>query len=172
MLLLGMPIDARELKTLIEVELRAVHDDRVANHILSLLVEPRATLRDWDYGAPGQQHLCWIVLDDGSDTGIAYCEEGFGPRCPWGLVSAAGGDGWNSIGMDSGWFPTFMEAYFESMAATDLPIWRVFLMDRGRPARPLTDELAWAEAWERCEAARQGDPVSRFMVWHSIVYGS
>ena len=71
--------------------------------------------------------------------------------------------------MDSGWFPTFMEAYFNSFAATALPIWRVFEMDGGRPSAALTDELAWDVAWQRCEALRLGNPDSAYMV-HTPLY--
>ncbi len=48
-----------------------------------------------------------------SNTGIAYCEFGFGPRNPWGLVFLSRG----SIGMDSAWYESFWASYFESMAA-------------------------------------------------------
>ena len=171
MLPLNVPIDAIQLKSLIEKELQAVRDERVVHHIRKLLIEPRAVFRDWDYGFPGQEYLCWITFDDGSDTGIAYCEEGFGPRRPWGLVSAAGGSDRNSIGMDSGWFPSFMEAYFESISATVLPIWRVFSVDEGKPALPLTEELSWDEAWRHCEDERIRKPGSRLMVHHTIAYG-
>ena len=62
-------------------------DARVMNHIRSLLVEPRPVLGDWEYGHKGQQYVCWIVLEDhASKTGIAYCENGFGPTAPWGLI--------------------------------------------------------------------------------------
>jgi hypothetical protein len=62
-----------------------------------------------------------------SNTGIVYCESGFGPRAPWGLVWL--GDVENEhmpMGMDSQWFSTLLDAYFESFAATELPVWRVF----------------------------------------------
>jgi hypothetical protein len=77
---------------------------------------PRAALRNGDYGEPGLQYLCWTILNDKkSNTGIVYCESGFGPRAPWGLVWL--GDAENErmlMGMDSQWFSTFLDAYFES----------------------------------------------------------
>jgi len=164
-----MPIEPERLKKLIDDELKNVGDARVVDHVRNFLVEPKTSLRDWDYGTPDEKYLCWIVLVGGSDTAIAYCEDGFGPRCPWGLVSASGGNRRNSMGMDSGWFPTFMDAYFESGVAVDLPIWRVFSLDDSwEIAQPLTEELPWAEAWDRCYNARQSDPNSRFTVHHSI----
>jgi hypothetical protein len=119
-----MMVDAESLKLLIEAELARVYDARVVSHIRAMLREPHAIMRSWDYGPPGQQYLCWMVLND-TITGaeVGYCEDGFGPECPWGLVSS-GED--KSMGMDSGWFPDFIDAYFDSFACTTLPIWRVF----------------------------------------------
>jgi len=157
-------------RSLIEEELRNVRDDRVVQHVRSLLVEPRGEFRNWDYGAPNERYLCWIVLEHKSGTGIAYCEEGFAPPCPWGLVSTRGEGGYNSIGQDSGWHPTFMDAYFDSFVSTDLPIWRLFSLDDGWPGQPLTEELSWTDVWKRHEAALQGNPGSKFGVHHTIHY--
>jgi hypothetical protein len=44
---------------------------------------------------------------------------------PWGLLFLEGTDHM-SMGMDSGWFEHFLEAYFESQASSEVPIWRVF----------------------------------------------
>jgi len=165
-----MVMDATKLKALVECELLNVHDDRIVRSVQEFLVEPRAELRSWDYGAPNQKYVCWIAFDDREGTGIAYCEQGFGPRLPWGLISPEASNH-ESMGMDSGWFPTFMEAYFESSAATDLPIWQLFSMDGGAFKQPLTDELTWDEAWRRCEQARQSGPATHFGVHHSIVFG-
>jgi hypothetical protein len=164
-----MPVDPEKLKSLIERELANVRDDRVVQHVQSLLIEPRPEFRDWDYGAPNQQYLCWVVLDHHSGTSIAYCEEGFGPRSPWGLISSDWRHG--TMGMDSAWYPIFMEAYFESFASADLPIWRVFSMDTGWPGNPLTGELSWDAAWQQCEASKRENPGPRFGVHHMIVYG-
>jgi hypothetical protein len=85
-----MSVTARVLETAIEGELAGVSDSRVVQHIRGMLVAPHVVLRNWDYGEPGQQYPCWFVLQDAQSSGeIAYCEYGFGPRCPWGLVSSA-----------------------------------------------------------------------------------
>src|SRR3546814_4621244 len=47
---------------------------------------------------------------------IVYCESGFGPERPWGLVHLGGQH--MSMGDDSGWFPIFLDAYFGSFAPT------------------------------------------------------
>src|SRR5262249_12080529 len=133
-----MAINADKLKNLVERELQNLSDIRVLSHIRGLLVEPNAVLLHWDYGVPGQQYPCWIVLaDPKSNTAVAYSEQGFGPRNPWGLVWLPTDDEHSSMGMDSGWFPSLLGAYFESSAA-DLSIWRVFKTDASGAREPLT----------------------------------
>lgn len=157
-----MPIDAETLKALIEHELDQILDVRITMHIRSLLVEPEAALCDWDYGKPGERHLCWQVLRDS----VVYCETGFGPRCPWGLVSLKQA---GSMGMDSGWFPSLADAYFESCAA-DLPIWRVFKTGPSGIREPITDESSWDATWKHVTELRESDPTSRYDCDHSIAY--
>lgn len=76
---------------------------------------PLAVERDWDYGRDDERFTCWTVLEHSpSNTGIAYCQQGFGPSCPWGLVSLSGQH--MGIGMDCGWFSTLESAMRGSMA--------------------------------------------------------
>jgi hypothetical protein len=140
-----MPIDAETLKAMIDRELECLSDARVKEQIRPLLVEPKPILRDWDDGKPGEQYTCWAVLNDrDSNTGIAYCENGFGPGSPWGLVWLGSHDEKHlSIGMDSGWFSTFLEAYFNSFVAARLPIWRVFRTDSSGARYAITGEGEW-----------------------------
>ncbi len=171
----GMQIDSIALKARIEGELANVSDERVTSHIRRLLVEPNLVLRPWDYGEPGQQYPCWTVLDDTahSGTGIAYCASGFGPKCPWGLVWLGDdmGDKRASMGMDSGWFPTFMDAFFDSFAATELPIWRVFKERSERVRTPITGEGEWDVTWRRRDEIQASDAASRYHCGHSIPIG-
>jgi hypothetical protein len=165
-----MPIDAETLKAMIDHELERLSDTRVKEHIRPLLVDPKPVLRNWDYGKPGEQYVCWAVLNDSdSNTGVAYCENGFGPRSPWGLVWLGSDDEKHmSMGMDSGWFPTFLDAYFDSFAATRLPIWRVFRTDTSGVRHAITGEGAWEATWERVAECREEDPASRYDCNHSI----
>jgi hypothetical protein len=134
-----MPVSAEILNALIENELAILSDARVTAHIRGLLVKPYPILRSWDYGEPGQQYPCWMVLsDDRSGGEIAYCEHGFGPRTPWGLVSSSCEH--RSMGMDSGWFTTFLDAFFESIACVELPIWRVFREEPDGTRIPVTQK--------------------------------
>jgi hypothetical protein len=154
-----MAVDAIKLKLMIDTELTQLTDSRVIAHIRALLVEPEVVDRQWDYGREGEQYPCWTVLKhQQSNTGIAYCEHGFGPRSPWGLVFL---EGLTSIGMDSGWFTSFVQAYFESSAATDLPIWRVF-KSTGAGSVPISEEGEWNDIWKKVMALRESDPANRY----------
>jgi len=158
-----MSINGDALKALIDRELTALLDPRMAEHIRRLLVEPRIVLRNWAYGEPSEQYPCWAVLEDSeSGTGIAYCEQGFGPRCPWGLVWLDGDGRQMSIGQDCGWFPTFLEACFESHAGAALPVWRVFRTDPSGMRQPITEEGSWDTTSALVEQRRNADPISYF----------
>lgn len=117
-----MSIPPATIARLIAGELSVLSDDSVKQAVLHGLVDPRPIPLDWDYGTLGQQFEGWVVFDHEaeSDTLIVYCEHGFGPRSPWGLVFATPHQGNRSMGMDSGWFRSFMEAFWDSHAATPL----------------------------------------------------
>ena len=79
------------------------------------MVTPRVEDRGWDYGAEDQRYPCWIVMEHHqSNTAIAYCEYGFGPKCPWGLLFISGPH--MGIGMDAAWYLRLEDAFRESMA--------------------------------------------------------
>ena len=163
-----MPVEATQLKLMIDAELSRITDDRVLRHVRGLLVEPHVSMRGWDYGEPSQRYACWIVLEN-DDTGIGYCENGFGPRTPWGLLFLKddGRDGILSMGIDSAWFGTFLEAFWDSFAATTLPIWRVSKTDDVGARIFLTGEESWESAWEQCKQLRTADPRSQYSVDHT-----
>src|SRR3954466_637660 len=95
--------DRRSVTLRVERELSAIEDPSLLDLVRKHLVEPYLVERDWDYGAPDQRYPCWTVLEhQPSGTGVAYCEEGFGPASPWGLVFLGGPH--VSMGMDSKWF--------------------------------------------------------------------
>ena len=162
---------AVKIRTLLDVELSELNDQRVLSHVRSLLVEPTMIMRDWDYGVSAQSFPCWAVLNHPkSNTGIAYCEFGFGPKTPWGLVALSDPSSM-SIGQDSGWFESFTEAYFESFAAADLPIWRVFKQEGDTyPGKALTPESDWDSTWEEVYRHRAADTDGRYHCAHSIPF--
>lgn len=146
---------------MIEAELAQLDDNRVIAQIRSLLVEPKIMRRRWDYGVEETHYPCWTVLSHkSSNTDIAYCEHGFGPSMPWGLVSS---EGPTSMGQDCSWFRTFVRAYFDSFAATELPIWRVFQSKGpGERSEPITEEGAWDDIWKQVMALREQYPAHQY----------
>ena len=165
-----MTITPAEILLLVDKASALLQDARVVAHIRSLIIDPTKVDREWDYGDPGQLYSCWDILKHvDSNTGIAYCEFGFGPRSPWGLVSLFGEN--MSMGMDCGWYVSFIEAYFESMASADLPIWRVFKYDEDtRSNVAMTDELGWDSTWEEVYRLRSIDPNGCYNCLHSIQF--
>lgn len=75
-----------------------------------------------------------------------------------------------SMGMDSQWFPTFLQTFFESRAASRLPIWRVFKTDASGVREAITDEGAWDDTWRAVKAYRKADPAARYDCDTSIQY--
>lgn len=109
-----------DIKDLIQKQLLLIKNPIVKYGLESILIEPTKHLRDWDYGAKGEQFECWtIAVDTISDTSIVYSDYGFGPRKPWGLVFTS--KLW--FGMDSGWFDNLEDCFLESYFAGGLPIW-------------------------------------------------
>jgi hypothetical protein len=168
----AMSIDTHKLKDMVDGELSELSDSRVVAHVRALLVEPTVTKRLWDYGREDERYPCWTVLrHPTSNTGIAYCEHGFGPRSPWGLVFLEGDERLASIGMDSSWFATFLKASFESHAAADLPIWRVFKTERTTgETHAISGEGEWDTTWKNVIALRESDPANRYDCWTSNQY--
>jgi hypothetical protein len=108
-------VDRTAINELVERALTTVADLAVIELVRKLRVEPYPVEREWNYGAPGQKYVCWTFFEHPeSNTGIAYCEHGFGPEYPWGLVAIRGP--YMSMGMSDGWFPSLDQAVRESMA--------------------------------------------------------
>lgn len=151
-------------------DMRALDDARVVAHVSALLVTPPRPIRlTWPYGAVGESFDAFLVLDHPrSGTGIAFCRQGFGPANPWGLISTDRGP--PSTGPDAGWYPRFLDAYFESMAPADLDIWRVREWRLSRDGTWMSGELPWDEAWERVSALRVSAPHARYYCDHSVRY--
>lgn len=163
-----MIIERNTIENLIEAELADISNKLVLKHVKSLLVRPEPIPMKWDYG-PGDQHYsCWIVLMETSvRLGIAYCNEGFGPKCPWGLVTPEPNV---SMGMDCAWFPTFMEAYIDG-PATEIPIWRVVKKEANGHWHQITEGGEWKQAWTKTMALRAADVDARYDV-ESIALGN
>jgi hypothetical protein len=108
-------LTANEVSSLVSDELTRITDAALLARIRELLVVPYPVERDWEYGRVGERFTCWTVLEHPpSNTGIAYCPQGFGPSDPWGLIFLSGEH--MGIGMDSAWFSTLKSAMRDSMA--------------------------------------------------------
>jgi len=104
-----------EISRLVESEIERIDDKELVSGIRPLLVPPYPVERHWDYGTRDQRFTCWTVLEHkASNSGIAYCLQGFGPSYPWGLVFLSGPH--MNMGMDSSWFASLDDAMRESMA--------------------------------------------------------
>jgi hypothetical protein len=161
---------AAQISAAIDADLRNLRDPRVRAHIEAFRLPTPTPIRlGWDYGKADEAFDGWLVFDDREHhDGIAFCDQGFGPRTPWGLINT--GDAYPRMGMDSGWFHRFMDAYFEA-AASALPIWRVARRTQVDGERELvTEELAWDEAWKIVMRLREEDPARRYDVEHDIAY--
>ncbi len=98
--------DMKMILAKIHAELSRIVDEPLLVAMKPLLVTPRCEKREWDYGTLGQNFECWIVLEHlPTNTCVAYCDLGFGPSSPWGLLFIAGDH--ISMGMDSGWYSNF-----------------------------------------------------------------
>jgi hypothetical protein len=110
-----MVLTGSKVSELVEAELAQISTPSTIALIRRLLVPPRCEQRPWDYGEPNETFPCWIVADHApSNTGFAYCEHGFGPRCPWGLLWLSG-DHLN-MGMDSSWYTSLEDVVRDSCA--------------------------------------------------------
>lgn len=108
-------MDVDQISELVERELLQIKDAELASRIRELLVGPYPVERKWDYGGPDECFVCWTFLEHKpSNTGIAFCSDGFGPSYPWGLVFLSGQH--MTIGMDCGWFKSLEDAMRESAA--------------------------------------------------------
>ncbi len=100
---------ASDIEELVAKQVASISQPDLVQTVRRLLVPPRCEARPWNHGAPNQTCPCWIVAEHRpSNTAIAFCESGFGPSYPWGLLFVAGPH--LSMGMDSQWFVSLEEA--------------------------------------------------------------
>ena len=110
-----MNLNVHTVTQLVNREMAKIAQAELLDVIREYQIEPRCELRAWDYGEKKQRFPCWVVVEHkASNTCICYCENGFGPTHPWGLLFISGEH--LSMGMDSGWFSTLEDAVRESAA--------------------------------------------------------
>ena len=89
------------MKRRVADELSRIDDQPLLARLRELPVEPYDVQREWAYDQPGETYACWTVAEhEESNMAIAYCEKGFSPSHPWGLVRIKG----SHLGI--GWFRT------------------------------------------------------------------
>jgi hypothetical protein len=111
---------ASDVSALVERELIGITNPDTVALIRRLLVPPRCEQRPWDYGEPNETFPCWIVAEHpSSNTAFAYCQFGFGPRSPWGLLWLSGEH--LNMGMDSSWFASLEDVIKDSYAWEEMP---------------------------------------------------
>jgi hypothetical protein len=104
---------SQQVTALVERELGQISSPNTVALIRRLLVTPQCEQRPWDYGEPNQTYPCWIIAEHPeSNTCFGYCEYGFGPRCPWGLLWLTGEH--LNMGMDSGWYTSLEDLVRDS----------------------------------------------------------
>jgi hypothetical protein len=111
-----MSTNAIAVADLVRSELARVTDPTVVTLLAKYGVTPRMELRPWNYAE--RELPCWIVFEHpASNTAVAYCEEGFGPKKPWGLLWLSGEHLF--MGDDSRWFVTLLDAVRDTWAYAD-----------------------------------------------------
>ena len=103
-------MDAAKLARLFEIEMASIQQAELRQSVADRVVAlPVARPVKWDYGEAGQTFECWYLCEDAeTNTAIVYCEQGFGPREPWGLINLEGPHA--TMGMDSQWFRNLEDA--------------------------------------------------------------
>lgn len=92
--------DVDDIRRLVHAELAKVGDAARRDALIAVLVSPQPLSLKWGYGKPGEKYECWLVgLSPNGNTRLLYCEKGFGPSDPWGIVGVS--DDW--MGMDCQW---------------------------------------------------------------------
>jgi hypothetical protein len=151
-----------EVAVLVQRELAAIEDLEVREALRRFLVPPLRHLRNWDYGAAGEQYPCWTVaLDHDLDTALVYSEHGHGPSSPWGMVWASG-EPW--FGMDSEWFLRLEDAFVDSSLGSGLPIWNVVERGEGQVRRVVLASVPIAQAYAKRDELAQGEGERRWAV--------
>ena len=91
---------SEDIQQLVDAELATIDDPIRRAALAALLVTPKSFSLKWGYGMPGERYQCWLVgISPDGKTRLVYCEKGFGPSYPWGIVGIA--QEW--MGMDCQW---------------------------------------------------------------------
>jgi hypothetical protein len=147
-------LTAQDVTLLVQQQLDSIQDLLVKEAITALLVEPTCLEREWDYGYEGQTYPCWAIAEHvASNTLFVYCEYGFGPRTPFGMVFLSGPN--LGMGMDSSWYTSLEAVFYESFAGVPVPIWSVIRWQSQDDSRLIATNLTSPDAYELAEKLNQ-----------------
>lgn len=112
-----MKLDSELIQNLVEEQISGIKDNDRQSALRAIIVDPYVELREWDY-AENTKYQCWIIAKPKNDDHVfAYCNEGFGPNTPWGIIKK---DSNGSMGPDACWH-TFLEDLFIATGRWDGP---------------------------------------------------
>lgn len=138
-----MSLASDSISRLVQEELASIQDPVVREGLIRILIPPERHVRNWDYGWPGERFACWTLAVHGqSERSLVYCERGFGPNAPWGLVHAT--NLW--FGNESNWYRSLRDCFLDSWAAAELPIWQVVRNPRSANVEILHSNLGLDKA--------------------------
>lgn len=73
--------------------------------------------------------------------------------------------------MDCSWHTTFLQAFFEPPAVSELPIWRIFKMDAStNKVQAISADGEWDAAWAEIMSLRELDTANQYDCRISIHY--
>jgi hypothetical protein len=104
-------VDADAVKRLVADQVSRIRDVSRREALEAVLIEPDLQFRDWSYGEQPQEYPCWVIARVRQrPTVLLYCEHGFGPSYPWGILHAED----CSLGTDGQWHQSLDDAFLNS----------------------------------------------------------
>jgi hypothetical protein len=108
-----MRIPLPDVDAILRAAINDISDSNVVAELSKYLVVPRLVMRDWDYAEDTKYPCSIVAIDSATQTAIAYCEFGFGPGTPWGILNEPSQH--NEMGMDCCWYSSLEDAFRQSM---------------------------------------------------------
>ena len=101
-----------DITALVESELARFRFNDVKEAFEKTLTAPERQEREWEYGPGGTSFECWVVARVSHEWGIAYCQFGYGPSSPWGVVNL---HDQTYFGPDSCWYARLEDAFIAAV---------------------------------------------------------
>jgi len=100
----ALAISSTEITRIVAEHVARIVDADLRDEVARVLIEPMLREVPWNYGEDGETLACWIIADlrPAKPDVLAYCDRGFGPGYPFGILDAD----LPSMGTDGQWFLT------------------------------------------------------------------